>query len=259
MFPEVAARTREGQRTYVSNFDPLRPSTGQGLQAIRQFDAEGNDQGILVEGLFNPTGLAVYQDHLYAVEARALVDIDFVQKKILKRTPLPGALRANDVIGDGKDTLWVSDPQSGTIFRIHQGQAEAWLRGPEVVRPNGLALQGGRLLFVNNGDGWLKAADLETRAIAKVADIAGGLGDGLAVTPSGTILVSHNEGRLLSVDAAGTVNVLMDLSIKGQKIADFCLIPEKNMIVYPTFDDMRLAAENLGGRFQADRRPFRIP
>ncbi|HNX96624.1 MAG TPA: hypothetical protein PKK12_02995 [Candidatus Aminicenantes bacterium] len=244
--PESAAWDARRQRIYVSGFDPLRPSMDLGLQGIRQFDADGTDRGLLIEGLFNPTGLTVAGDVLYAVEARSLVEIDLASRKVRRRIALPGAQRANDVTADGQGTCYVSDPQTGTVFRIRKGIAEAWLGGLERARPNGLALQNGQLLFVDNGDGFLKAADLETRVVSTVADIAGGIGDGLAVTPGGTILVSHNEGRLLSVDARGKVTVLLDLTVTGQKIADFCLIPERNLLVYPTFDDMRLAAESLG-------------
>jgi sugar lactone lactonase YvrE len=245
-FPESSAWDPKRQRIYVSCFDPFHPSIDRGLQVIRQFDAGGNDLGILLDGLFNPTGLAVSGDLLYAVEAGSLVEIDLAAGKIVRRIALPGARRANDVAGDGKGTLFVSDPASGTIFRIRKGQAEAWLSGPEVLRPNGLALQGGRLLFLSNGDGWLKAADLRSGQVTRLADVAGGIGDGLAVTPAGAILVSHNEGRLLRVDSSGKVTLLMDLTVTGRKIADFCLIPEKNMLVYPTFEDMRIAAENMG-------------
>lgn len=246
--PESAAWDAKRQRIYVSCYDPLRPSVDKGLQGIRQYDAEGKDLGLLVEGLFNPTGLTVSRDLLYVVEARSLVEIRLTDNMIQKRIALPGAQRANDVASDGKGCLYVSDSQAGMIFRIQKGKAEVWLNGPEVARPNGLALQGGRLFFVNNGDGYLKAVDLKTRQVTRVADIAGGIGDGLAVTASGTILVSHNEGRLLSINAQGTVSVLMDLTVRGQRIADFCLIPERNLIVYPTFVDMRLVAESLGER-----------
>jgi hypothetical protein len=154
-FPESAAWDAKRQRIYVSSFDPYRPSVQSGLQTIRQFDAEGADLGLLVEGLFNPTGLTVAKDLLYVVEPRSLVEVDLTVKKIIKRIPLPGAQRSNDVAADGKGSLFVSDPQSGTIFRIQKGKADVWLNGPEVTRPNGLALQGGRLLFVNNGDAFL--------------------------------------------------------------------------------------------------------
>lgn len=245
-FPESSVWDPKRQRIYVSSFDPLHPSMDRGLQSIRQFAADGTDQGVLIDGLFNPTGLTVAKDTLYAVEAQSLVEIDLKTRKIIQRIALPGAQRANDVAVDGKGTGYVSDPQAGAIFRIQLGKAELWLNGPELARSNGLVVDRTRLLFVSNGDGFLKAADLKSKQVTRLADIAGGICDGLALTPSGTILVSHNEGRLLAVDTHGTVTVLLDLTVTGQKIADFCLIPEKNLIVYPTFDDMRLAAENLG-------------
>ena len=96
-------------------------------------------------------------------------------------------------------TVFVSDSVRGSVHRFAGGQWETWLQGEAIARPNGLLVQGGRLLVASNGDGSLKSVDLATKAVSTVARFGPGLLDGLQAGPGGSVLVSHNEGRLFQV------------------------------------------------------------
>ena len=63
--------------------------------------------------------------------------------------------------------------------------------------------------------------------------------------PAGNILVSHNEGRLFRITPSGGVTKILDLTVIGRNIADFDFIPEKNLVVFPTFADNRVLAYNI--------------
>ena len=45
------------------------------------------------------------------------------------------------------------------------------------------------------------------------------------VEPDGSILVTHNEGRLMRVSPDGQVTLLLDTTVIGQNLADFTFNP----------------------------------
>lgn len=239
--PESVAWDPKRRVLYVSSYDPWSP----GDRAILRLAPEGGAPEVLVRGLGPTTGLAVQGDRLYAVEPQGLAVVDLAQGALLPRVEVPGAVMLNDVAVAPDGVVYVSDPGSGTLHRIRDGKADPWLRGPEVARPNGLLVENGRLLWCNNGDGRLKAADLGTQAVRTVADLSGGLLDGLSPAPGGGWLVSHHEGRLYRVRPEGDLTLLLDQSPQGQPIADFTWIPERRLLVVPTFTDNRVVAYRM--------------
>jgi hypothetical protein len=70
--------------------------------------------------------------------------------------------------------------------------------------------------------------------------------DGLESDREGNLLVSHNEGRLFRISPDGRVETILDTTALRMNIADFTYAPGKNMVVFPTFTDSRVAAYNLG-------------
>lgn len=240
--PESVAYDAKRQALYVSNYDPFGP---RGTQTISKLGLHGGEPQMLIQGLHNPTGLAVFKDSLYVVEPQSVAEIDLTKNEILRRFEIPEAAALNDIAVDAKGTLYVSDLPAGIIYRIANGKPEAWLKGPEVGRPNGIVLSENRLVWANNSDGCLKAVDLKTEKISVLADLNGGMIDGLANGPDGSWLVSHNEGRLYQISAKGEVTLLMDLTITGINIADFEYIPSTRMVIMPTFYDNRVTAVSL--------------
>jgi glucose/arabinose dehydrogenase len=200
---------------------------------------------VFASGLRNPTGLAVSGASIYAVEPNGVATVDLATGRLTGREQIPGAVRLNDIAVAPGGTLFVSDSQRGVIHRRTSAGWDVWLDGPEVARPNGLTLSGGRLVWANNGDGSLKAADLATKKITRLADLPGGIIDGLAAYPDGTLLASHNEGRLYRIATDGSVTLLLDLSVTGIHVADFSFDPASGRIIVPTFLDNRVMAVRI--------------
>ncbi|MCU0290941.1 MAG: hypothetical protein MUF10_02990 [Thermoanaerobaculaceae bacterium] len=243
--PESVAWDPVREVVYVSNYDPFHPSREEGRQVIHRLAVQGGEPEVLARGLRNPTGLVVRRDSLFAVEGQGVVEIALPGGEVRQRIGVPDAGRLNDIDVDGAGVLFVSDSLQGVIYRITAGKAEVWLRGPEVSQPNGVCLSGGRLVWANNGDAFLKSVDLESKQITHLASFPGGLMDGVTNGPNGSWLVSHNQGRLSQVNARGEVTVLLDLTVPGTVIADFAYIPRENLLVLPTFFDNRVVAETL--------------
>jgi sugar lactone lactonase YvrE len=246
--PESAAWDPVHGALYVSNFDGTNPSGEEGKQAVARLDADGRAVAAgWVAGLRNPAGLAVAGDRLYAVERTGLVVIDTESAAVVARHPLPGAGLLNDVAVAPDGAVFVSDSVRGSVHRFAGGQWETWLQSEAIARPNGLLVQGGRLLVASNGDGSLKSVDLATKAVSTVTRFGPGVLDGLQAGPDGSVLVSHNEGRLFRVSPDGTVAKLLDLTAVGVPIADFAYDPATNRVIIPTWTDNRVLAYSLGG------------
>jgi sugar lactone lactonase YvrE len=241
--PESAAYDLARDAIYVSNYDGYNFSAGAGRQSLSKLSADGRLVALeWVTGLNNPTGLAVRGDRLYAVEARQLVEIDIPAATILRRYPAQGAASLNDVAIAENGDVYVSDARGSAIFRLADGRFEEWLRSPEIVSPNGVHVQGGRLIVAANGDQKLKAVDLATRTVSVIATLHLGFLDGVDTDGAGNYLVSYNEGRILRVTPAGEVTTILDLTAPETNIADFDYVPERNLLVFPTFLDNRVIA-----------------
>jgi sugar lactone lactonase YvrE len=198
-----------------------------------------------VTGLRNPTGLVVVGDALFAVERRSIAEIDIETGAITARYPLPDAKLPNDIAAAPDGTLYVTDSFRATIFRWSAGEVEAWLQDARIARPNGIIVDGSKLIVGTNGDGYLKSIDLATKEIESFVDLGPGTIDGLASLGGGQYLVSHNEGRLFRVAADRRVVKLLDTSVVGWPMADFALA--RGLVILPTFTDNRLIAFRVPG------------
>jgi sugar lactone lactonase YvrE len=244
--PESAAYDPKTRSIYVSNFDPYNRSLSEGKQCISKLSPKGAIEKLdWVAGLKNPAGIAVYKNKLLVVERTALVEIDIDAARISNRFEIPGSQALNDIAVSPKGIVFLSDSVKSIIFKFSQGKGTEWLSGSEVDRPNGLAVAENRLFWANNGDGKLKSADLAVKEIKTVAALAPGIIDGIMVEPDGNILATHNEGRLMRVSPEGRVTLLLDTTAIAQNLADFTIIPELSLVVFPTWLDGRVTAFSL--------------
>ncbi len=239
--PESAAYDPVRNCLYVSNYDPAHPSGEEGQQAIARLDLDGRiRERRWVSGLKNPTGLVVVGDKLFTVERQAIAEIDIEAARIIARYPIPGAKLPNDIAAAPDGTLYVTDSFRATIFKWTGGAVGAWLEDARIARPNGIVVDGSKLIVGTNGDGHLKSIDLATREIRPLVGLGPGLIDGLATLGGGEYLVSHNEGRLFRVTADGRATKLIDTTVVGWPMADFTLV--KGLVILPTFTDNRVVA-----------------
>jgi sugar lactone lactonase YvrE len=247
LIPESAAYDPETDAFYVSNYDAYNPSQGAGRQYISKLTSDGKVAALQwVSGLNNPTGLAVRNRRLYAVERTGLVEIEIPTAKIVNRIALPGAGFPNDVAVADNGDIFISDSRKNCIYKVSGGRAEEWLNSPSLPAPNGIQVFKGKVIVGTNGDGCLKAVDLATKAVSVVANLGVGTIDGIESDRQGNLLVSHNEGRLFRISADGRVETILDTTALGMNLADFTYAAGRNMVVFPTFTDSRVAAFRLG-------------
>jgi sugar lactone lactonase YvrE len=244
--PECVAYDPGGKVLYVSNYDAYNLSNNQGLQSISRVSMDGEiDSRRWATGLNNPTGLDVHEDRLFVVERAGVVEIDAESGEILKRHPIPDAGFLNDIAIDAAGTMYVSDSRNSVIFRYEDGGFTEWLKSDDIQNPNGIQVDGNRLLVGNNGDNRLKAVELGTREVTTVAQLTQGFIDGVEVDGDGNYIVSHWEGRVYRISPAGEIVKILDTSVVGTSCADLEYIKGQGLIVIPTFRGNSVVAYEL--------------
>ncbi len=175
--PELVVQDSATGAIYVSNI----------AGAIMQKDSNGfiaklKPDGTIatrqwVKGLNAPTGLALHDRTLYAADVDELLEINVASGEILNRYPAKGAIFLNDVAVDQDGTVYVSDTPTNTIWRLKDGLFEPWLANDALKGPNGLLVQGDKLIVSSFGQlpdqgspelGGLLAIDLKDQSVSKI-------------------------------------------------------------------------------------------
>ncbi len=205
-----------------------------------------------VKGLNAPTGMALHERTLYVADVDELVEINVASGEIAKRHEAKGAIFLNDVAVDQDGTVYVSDTPMNTIWRLKDGIFEPWLANDALNGPNGLLVQGDKLIVASFGKlpdqgapelGGLVAVDLKDQSVSKLrGDPIGNL-DGLQALEPGLYLVTDwAAGGLYRVDAKGKAERLIKLN-KGS--ADFVYFPDKKTVLVPIMLSNALVAYAL--------------
>jgi sugar lactone lactonase YvrE len=247
LFPETAIYDAERKVFYVSNYDAYRFSYTGGAQHLSKLSTVGEViEAEWVGDLSNPTGMAWCGGKLLVVERAGIAEIDVDAGEVVSRTPIPGARFLNDIAVDSAGAAYVSDSNGHVIYRIADGSVEAWLSGDQIRQPNGLHISGGKLYIGINSDVSVKVIDLETKEIETLVRFDRGVIDGIEGSAGGELLVSLAEGKLFAVNRSGECRKLLDTTAPGFSCANFCHVPESDLLVVPTLSDNRVVLYRIG-------------
>ncbi len=213
-------------------------------------------------GLHAPKGLRSVRGVLYAADIDTVVGFDITSGKEVSRVKIDGAVFLNDLVTAPDGTIYVSDSTALKIFEVRNGIASVFVEGgSQVEQPNGLLVDGGRLILGSVGPapmpgaprggaagrglvaGHLFAFDRKTKQRTLLtSEPVGGI-DGIERDGSGGLLVTDVIGRrLLRVSKAGTVTLLAGFQAGG---ADFGYIPKQKRAIVPFLASNSVAAYDL--------------
>jgi hypothetical protein len=244
--PEAVLYDAARNTLYVSNIAG-KPAEKDGNGFISRITLDGHMETLKwADGLDAPKGMAIHGDRLYVSDIDELVAIDLESGKVKARYSAPESGFLNDVAADAAGNIYVSDssPEGSAIYRLSEGQLELWLRDPSIIRPNGLHMLADRLLVGNAKQGGLHAVLLETKKVLPVAQAKTGI-DGLKPFGAGAYLISNWAGQTSLVTASGETVPLLDTTPEGINAADFEYIPERELVIIPTFFDHRVVAYQI--------------
>jgi sugar lactone lactonase YvrE len=249
--PESVLYDPERDVLYVSNFDARYGQTPEHTGYISKLSLDGEIEELKwVSDLNAPTGMGIYEDRLYVTERGFLTEIELNEGEIVQRYPISDSDFLNDLAIDAEGTVYMTDTRPSShvdsrIYRFKDGVVNVWLDSDEIVRANGLFIDGDELLVGNTGDGTLKAVNLKDKRVRNIACLGAGVVDGIRVDNDGNYLVSHWEGQTYVVSRSGDVVEVLDTLGDGVNSADFEYVREGNLLIIPTFLDNRVMAYRL--------------
>jgi len=231
--PESALYDAGHQVIFVSNING-KPVAADSNGFISQVSPDGKIIKLhWVDGLNAPKGLAVFHDTLWVADLDAIVQIDIPKARIIRRIELQARFM-NDLTVDVQGTVYGSDSFTGRIYRIKAGRATVWIDGG-LEGPNGLLAEANRLLMLSNSQGTVNIIDYETKKVRQWVKIGGSL-DGI-VACGKDYLVSNYLGEVYYLTANGQLTRLTDTKADGVQAADIGFIPDRKLLLVPTFSD----------------------
>lgn len=240
--PESVVYDSQRDLLFISNVNGA-PNEADGNGYISQLSVDGKliEQHWLT-GLDAPKGLAIVGDTLYVADINQLVVIDIKHKKISKRYPVSDAKFLNDVVADAAGNIYVSDMLTNTIHRLTDGKFEVWLHDAALEYPNGLLVEGDKLIvaswgnmtdgFVTDIAGHLKTIDIASKKIQSLGDETpvGNL-DGIEPDGDGNYFVTDwMVGKLLQITPSGISTTLISLDPGS---ADLTVLTQQQLVIIP--------------------------
>jgi hypothetical protein len=238
---------------YVSNIGP-GPINPLGREPDGYLSRVSSDGRLVdakwVTGLRSPKGIHRRGTDLLVADVGQLVVIDVAGAKIKETIDLDGlgAKFPNDVtVDDRTGDAYISDTARNTIYRLPAGSSkpEVWLQSDKLENPNGLFLDGDKLMVAGygvdpdgdgpaaRGPGRILVVDIATRAVAALGDMAplGNL-DGIEKLDAAWI-VGDNAGHVWQVTADGKAKDLAQIA----NAADLGLRRGDRLAAVPTLSD----------------------
>jgi len=236
--PESVLYDPQAECLYVSNING-GPGQKNGEGFLSKVDLNGETlEQKWVTGLDAPKGMGLYGEKLYVTDIDRIVVIDRKRGTLLASYSVPGAKFLNDIAVDPEGTVYISDYRADTIYALKGGTVTKTLSGGRFLRsPNGLFWEADALLIGVRGR--ILRWDPDKEQLTVVVETTGGI-DGLQPTGAGDYLISDWSGVVRLVSPAEKEQILMNVRGKKANTADFCYIPEKNLLVIPTFSGNQL-------------------
>ena len=253
--PESAFYDSARNVIYVSNIVG-EPTERDGMGHISRVSVTGEMlEAEWVTGLEAPKGLVLDGDTLYVADLDGLVAIDVESGKVTGTWAADNPQFLNDTAVDGDGRVFVSDMASHTIHVLVGDTLAVWLQDEALQHPNGLRIDGGKLVVAAWGQkmkpdfsvevpGHLLTVDLETKEIAALGSGEPiGMLDGLEPDGDGAWLVTDwVNGALLRIQNDGSVEQLLDLDMGS---ADLGYVPDEKLVIIPMMLDDKVVAYRL--------------
>jgi len=231
---------------YVSNIGGVPPSKkdGDGSISIINLDGKIINQN-WTTGIDAPKGIDFFNEKLYVADIDAIVRIDKKTGVIEKKYPVSDAIFLNDVAIDSNGDVYVTDSKNDKIYKLVDDAVSVWM-ALEGMNPNGVLVEDSRILVVSSSKGDFISIDKKTKEQTILATgIVGG--DGIVSIKEGYI-ISAWQGEIYFVEKnAKSEGVIKILDTKDQKLntADIGIIPEKNILLVPTFFGNKVVAYKI--------------
>lgn len=251
--PESVVYDPKTKLLYISNVNGApNGKDGNGFISVASLDGKMVKQE-WVGGLNGPKGLAISGNKLYVSDIDTLVEIDIPKAKITNSYKVNDAKFFNDVTASPHGDVYVSDMAMNRIHKLNNddGDFSIWLESSDLKNPNGLLVDGDRLVvgawgvmtdgFATKIPGHLLAVSLKSKNISDIGDGSPvGNMDGVEKTSDGSFYVTDwMVGKLFHIDSSGEAKLLLTLN---QGMADLEYLADEDLLLIPMMNDNKLIA-----------------
>jgi len=204
-----------------------------------------------ITGLNAPKGMRAHQGTLFVADIDEVIAIDIMAGRISSRVKTDAKF-LNDLATAPDGAVYATDSFQNRVYVVRNGMASVFVESPQLELPNGILVDGGRLIVATDGrparggggtPGSLFAVDIASRAITQVTTQAIGTPDGLESDGRGGYIVADvGGGRIFHVTASGDARQIRQLD---RQPADICYIPARKLLVVPHLGLNRVSAYEL--------------
>ena len=238
--PESVLYNSKKGLLYVSNING-KPAEKNGEGFISILDTKGRVKKLKwATGLNAPKGMDIKDDKLYVSDIDRVAVIDTKTGKVLKFINIPGSVFLNDVAAGPDGNIYVTDTRKGVIYVLKSGVPSVWSADKHLKGVNGITVENGRLLI--GSQGYLLRGDTKTGEITVVTKVPIQI-DGLIPLGNEKYVVSAWVGKVLYLSPGKEPEELFDSKPLNFHTADMGYIPEKKLLLIPTFTDRVIAKE----------------
>jgi hypothetical protein len=207
-----------------------------------------------VTGLNAPKGLRSFGGVLWVADIDEMIGVDIASAKITSRIKLDGAKFLNDVAAGADGTIYVSDMMTNRIHAIKDGKATVFAEGEELEYPNGLFVDGERLIvggwgkpeadFTTKVPGHLYMLDLKTKKKTLITKQPLGNIDGVEQEARGGFLVTdYLAGKVIQVSQSGESRTVRTFK---PGLADHAfLYAQGDILIAPHMNENTVAAYDI--------------
>jgi sugar lactone lactonase YvrE len=250
--PESALFDSERNVVYISNVAG-EANAKDGVGFISKISLDGKMQeSQWIKGLNAPKGMILHGNLLYVSDIDKLVEIDVTKGAVTNSWVAEGSQFLNDTAVDANGRVFVSDMLADSIYVLENGKLAVFVQDPALLHPNGLRVEGGKLLVAGWGEdiqpdfstktpGRLVSVDLTTKEISAVGsgEPIGNL-DGLEPDGSGNWMVTDwVAGQLYRIHPDGSAEKLIDVNPGS---ADLEYVEREKLAIIPMMMDGKVTA-----------------
>ncbi|MEQ1760066.1 MAG: hypothetical protein ABL986_17250 [Vicinamibacterales bacterium] len=230
------------------------PDGKDGNGTIVKLNGDGSVvSATFVTGLNAPKGLRACLGTLWTADLNEVIGIDVRDGSIATRVTIPDAKFLNDVECTSDGAVYVSDMMGNRVYVVKDGAASVFLDTDVLDFPNGLLVDGDRLIVANWGKpeadfttkvpGRLMAFNMATKAKTLIGSASFGNIDGIESDGRGGFLISdYLAGKVLHVSSTGESSLVRQFKPGA---ADIGLVAARNILLVPHMNENQVAAYDI--------------
>lgn len=230
------------------------PDGRDGNGAIVKLNGDGSVvSATFVTGLNAPKGLRACLGTLWTADLNEVIGIDVRDGGIKARVVIPDAKFLNDVECTNDGTVYVSDMMGNRVYAVKDGAASVFLDSNVLDYPNGLLVDGDRLIVANWGKpeadfstkvpGRLAAFTFATKTKTEIGTTSFGNIDGIESDGRGGFVLSdYLTGKIMRISNTGESTLVRQFKPGA---ADIGYVASKGILLVPHMNENQVASYDV--------------